>query len=217
MEISIIIVCFVFLTVYSADAGEYLSVLKIDAKADKTAPVKDLGSTYGSNKRRYVDALKKAGLYDAYLALAVAIDMQETNTFNPADYDHSKTSDSTNYSAFNFNRDEMTRLGIQVSDSFNTWAGIDSVATACKKMVTDYGVNGFLNYQRGGYAAWKDGHSYDAAWVIEMRLLLLCVILRMIVLSSPTIDVSKWTLLIRAEILHSYLFINRFSFSFSLL
>lgn len=163
MKILIVLVCIVFVTIYSVDAGAYLSVLKIDAPADKTAPVKNLGSNYGANKRRHVEALKKAGLYDAYLALFVAIGMQETNTFNPADYDHSKTGDSTNYSAFNLNRDEMTRLGIQVSDTFNTWAGIDSVAAACKKLVTNYGVNGFLNYQRGGYTAWKDGHSYDAA------------------------------------------------------
>ena len=163
MKIFIILACFVLLAIYSVDAGAYLSTLKINAKADRTAPVKNLGSTYGSNKRRHVDALKRAGLFDAYLALAVAIGMQETNTFNPADYDHSKTGDSTNYSAFNFNRDMMTRQGIQPTNTFNTWAGINSVAAACKKMVTNYGVDCFLNYQRGGYTAWKDGHSYDAA------------------------------------------------------
>jgi hypothetical protein len=163
MKVSIILACCVLLSIYSVDAGAYLSTLKIDAKADRTAPVKNLGATYGSNKKRHVDALKRAGLFDAYLALAVAIGMQETNTFNPADYDHSKTGDSTNYSAFNFNRDMMTRVGVQPTTSFNTWAGIDSAAAACKKMVTTYGINGFLNYQRGGYIAWKDGKSYDAA------------------------------------------------------
>ena len=163
MKIHIILACFALLAIYSVDGGVYLSTLNINARADRTAPVKNLGSNYGANKRRHVDALKRAGLYDAYLALAVAIGMQETSTFNPADYDSSKTGDSTNYSAFNFNRDMLTRIGIQPTNSFNTWAGIDSAAAACKKMVTQYGVNGFLNYQRGGYTAWKDGHSYDAA------------------------------------------------------
>ena len=163
MNIYIVLACFVLSAIYSVDGGAYLSTLNINARADRTAPVKNLGGTYGSNKRRHVDALKRAGLYDAYLALAVAIGMQETSTFNPADYDSSKTGDSTNYSAFNFNRDMMRRVGVQPSNSFNTWAGLNSVAAACKKMVTQYGINGFLNYQRGGYNAWKDGHSYDAA------------------------------------------------------
>ena len=163
MKSYMLLACVVMLAVFSVDAGAYLDVLKINAPADKTAPVKDYGNNYGNNKRRHVAALQKAGLYDAYLALAVAIGMQETNTFDPADYDHTKTGDSTNYSAFNFNRDMMTRQGIQLSNNMNTWAGIDSVAAACKKMVTNYGVNGFLNYERGGYQAWKDGVSYDAA------------------------------------------------------
>lgn len=163
MRLSIILTTLVLVAVYSVDAGPYLTTLGINAKADRTAPIKNYGTTYGANKRRHVEALKRAGLYDAYLALFIAIGMQETSTFNPADYDYTKTGDSTNYSAFNFNRDMLVRLNIQPGSSYNTWAGIDSVAAAAKKMITDYGVNGFLNYLRGGYTAWKDGYSYDAA------------------------------------------------------
>ncbi|CAF1284798.1 unnamed protein product [Rotaria socialis] len=163
MKLFIILCGVALLTICSVDAGAYLSTLNINARADRVAPVKNLGPTYGANKRRHVDALKKAGLYDAYLALFVAIGMQETSTFNPADYDYTKTGDSTNYSAFNLNRDMMVRLGIQPTNAFNTWSGVDSVAAAAKTMITNYGVNGFLNYLRGGYTAWQDGHSYDAA------------------------------------------------------
>ena len=163
MKIAAIVVCLVIVAIHHADAGAYLTTLKINAKADRTAPIKNYGSTYGANKRRHVEALKKAGLYDAYLALAVAIGMQETSTFNPADYDYTKTGDSTNYSAFNLNRDMIVRAGIQPTSAYNTWSGIDSAAASIKKMVTQYGVNGFLNYLRGGYSAWKDGVSYDAA------------------------------------------------------
>lgn len=166
MKFSVIFAFFVLSTVCSlADGadGPYLSALKIQARGDRTAPIKDYGADYGTRKRKTVAALKKAGINAAQLALAVAIGMQETSTFKPSDYDASKTGDATNYSAFNFNRDMLARAGVTASNSFNTWDGIDAVASAYKKMVATYGVNGFLNYQRGGYTAWKDGHSYDAA------------------------------------------------------
>jgi hypothetical protein len=162
MKLSIILASVVLLAIYSVDAGAYLSTLNINAAADRTAPVKNYGGSYGHNKRVHVEALKNAGVYDAYLALAVAIGMQETGTFNPADYDYTKTGDSTNYSAFNFNRDMLKRIGITGTDYFNTWGGVGQAAAAFKKAITQYGIDGFLNYHRGGYTAWQDGHSYDA-------------------------------------------------------
>ena len=136
MKLFIVFFTVVLLTINSVDAGVYLSTLNINAPADRAAPVKNYSSGYGHNKRVHVEALKRAGLYDAYLALAVAVGMQETNTFNPADYDSSKTGDSTNYSAFNFNRDMLRRVGITGTDYFNTWGGVDQAAAAFKTVIT---------------------------------------------------------------------------------
>ncbi|CAF1420138.1 unnamed protein product [Adineta ricciae] len=57
------IIALVFnIAVYAVHAGEYLSTFKINAKADRTASVKNYGSTYGPDKRRHVEDLKRAGL-----------------------------------------------------------------------------------------------------------------------------------------------------------
>ena len=150
-----------FLT--SGSDGSYLSDLHIQAPGDRKAKISDYGAKYGENKRRHVDALKRAGVSGAEIAMAVAIGMQETNTFHPNDGDQSKKGEAANYSAFNFNGGCLKDAGVRYSMAFNTWGAVDEVAAAYKKLVSFYGVNGLLNYHRGGSTAWKDGHSYDAA------------------------------------------------------
>ena len=144
-----------FLT--SGSDGSYLSDLHIQAPGDRKAKISDYGAKYGENKRRHVDALKRAGVSGANIAMAVAILMQETNSSNPADGDQSKKGEAANYSAFNFNGGCLKDAGVRYSMAFNTWGAIDEVAAAYKKLVSFYGVNGLLNYHRGGYTAWKDG------------------------------------------------------------
>ena len=138
-----------------------LCVLRL--QAIERAPIKDYGAKYGENKRGHVEALKRAGVSDVHIVLAVAIGMQETRTFDPNGGDHSKAGEAANYSAFNINGGCMKDAGIRYSMAFNTWGAVDEVAAAFKKIVAFYGVDGFLNYHRGGATAWKDGHSYDAA------------------------------------------------------
>jgi len=92
----------------------------------------------------------------------MAIGMLETNTFDPKNRDRKKTGDSTNYSQFNMNRDLLRRIGM-VSNRLNSWSGVKMAALAVKKALAEFGVNGFLNFLRGGYTGWEDGKSYDCA------------------------------------------------------
>lgn len=123
-------------------------------------PIHHYDSKYAANKVRIVKALRGAGLSESHVRLLLAIAMLETNTFDPASRDKKKTGDSTNYSAFNINRDMLRRLGVGNMESLNSWNGLGATVRALKSAVSTFGVNGFLNYHRGGYTGWKDAASY---------------------------------------------------------
>jgi hypothetical protein len=68
----------------------------------ETAPLKHYPN-YSVNKKKTLHALQAAGLSQAQVRMAMAIGMLETNTYDPAQRDKSKTGPSTNWSAFNIN------------------------------------------------------------------------------------------------------------------
>jgi hypothetical protein len=145
-----------------APASASLNKLKIKAKGSRTAPINNYGPAYQANKAKVLKALRKTGLDEARVRMAMAIGMLETNTFNPAQRDHSKTGASTNYGLWNINKDMITRAG-QSPKSLNSLSKINDGAKVVAALIKQYGVNGFLNYLRGGYSGWKDGVSYDCA------------------------------------------------------
>lgn len=139
-------------------ASNSLAVLKISGDSSRTAPLKSYGASYAANKAKVVQALQGAGLSSAEVRLLLAIGMLETNTFDPQSRDTSKTGASTNWSAFNI--DMLERAGVTDYQSFNSMSALAQVARGLKQLLTRYGVDGFLNYLRGGYTGWQTTTAY---------------------------------------------------------
>ena len=127
----------------------------------QTAPINHYPN-YSVNKKKVLAALQATGMSQAEVRMLMAIGMLETNTYDAAQRDTSKSGASTNWSQFNINEDMLTRAGVSDYTSFNTWSGLANVANGLKALVSRYGVNGFLNYMRGGYDGWTTGTAYDA-------------------------------------------------------
>jgi len=139
-----------------------LKALNIKTTANAmSAPLKSYGAQYQTNKRKVVAALrKKDGIGEAKVKLLIAIAMLETNTMDPAQRDTGKTGDSTNYSLWNINRDMLKRLPGGTDGNLNSWSGLDNVVDRLASAINKFGINGFLNFHRGGYTGWQDGVSY---------------------------------------------------------
>jgi len=140
-----------------------ITELGINADTSLTAPINPYPDPYQANKANVLNALRATSMTECQIRMWFAIGMLETNTFSAADRDTSKDGTaSQNYSCFNLNQDMLTRAG-QPTDALNSDANIQQTANAVAAMTTQYGINGVLNYLRGGYTGWQDGVSYDCA------------------------------------------------------
>jgi hypothetical protein len=116
---------------------------------------------YKSKKNRILDALKAADLSLPLQKLFLSIAMVETNSFDPQDRDGGKSGDSTNYSQFNINQAFLRYVGFNGNpNSLNQWSSLNQIVHILKSAVKQLGVNGFLNFHRGGETGFTDGRSY---------------------------------------------------------
>jgi len=105
-------------------------------------------------------ALDAAGLSLNLKKLFLAIAMLETNTMSPASRDKSKSGASENFSLWNMCADEIQYTGSQPTPLLNTWAGLNAAVRVLKQAVQKLGVNGFLDFQRGGRTGFENHVSY---------------------------------------------------------
>jgi hypothetical protein len=133
----------------NAGRGTALQKLGINAPADINADLKPYPH-YKNNKPKIVAALRASGMTKAEQTLCLAIAMLETSTFDPADRDKAKTGGANNWSSWNINTDMANTAGRPPTAAWNQWSGIHAVCSALKVMIRKYGVNGFLNFLRGG-------------------------------------------------------------------
>lgn len=118
------------------------------------------GLSYSKNKQRLVEAFKQTKTPPHLQALFLAMAMLETNTLSCEDRDKSKDNcpnKSDNFTLFNLNLDMIHRLGYKEKDMND----LPTVILLLQKAVKQWGITATLNYVRGGYTAFKDGHSYD--------------------------------------------------------
>jgi hypothetical protein len=54
----------------------------------------------------------------------------------------------------------LERAGVNNHSTYNSLSGLPNVAKGIKALIKRYGVNGFLNYLRGGYQGWTTGTAY---------------------------------------------------------
>jgi len=138
-----------------------ISALAINAGTSLTAPINSYGPTYQANKARVLNALRATSMSECQIRMWFAIGMLETSTFSASDRDTSKDGTaSQNYSCFNLNQDMLTRAG-QPTDALNSDDNIAQTAQAVAAVTAKYGINGVLNYLRGGYTGWQNGVSYE--------------------------------------------------------
>jgi hypothetical protein len=148
----------------TGNAAETPSMVALNIKTTSnsmSAPLKSYGAQYQTNKRRVVAALRAGGFNEPMVKLMLAIAMLETNTMDPDQRDTGKTGDSTNYSLWNVNRDMLSRLpSAPATEILNQWSGLAKVVQFLKEAVNKFGLNGFLNFHRGGSTGYADGVSY---------------------------------------------------------
>ena len=153
-------------------ASPSLAVLQI--QSDASTNPKQPSAVYQPNSVGYVQrksmvlqSLKTAGgLSQAASLMFFGIAMQETEALEG--YDPGKSGAAENFSFFNLNRDlieSVTYAGYNCA-ALNDLANLDQTSSILSRALTKYGVNGLLNFIRGGRTgldAWKAGQN-DCAY-----------------------------------------------------
>jgi hypothetical protein len=147
---------------HTAPPHDTAAALHIDAAGDRRDyTLHSYGPAYKARKAAVLSAIKRSGVNSDLQKLFFAIGMLETNSFLPKDRDTKKTGDSTNYSQFNINRDLIGQVGLRATSALNQWSGLSSAVNVLKVAEHKLGVNGFLNFLRGGSKGYANHVSYD--------------------------------------------------------
>jgi hypothetical protein len=144
---------------------KYWSELLPNYPADCEYKIMLYGDKLRSNKKLVKDACINKGVSMSHQALFICMAMLETTHMTADQRDISKDNCidcSGNVSLFNLNIDMVKRLGYKdnLSD-LNYVHNIPKVVDILNRGITKWGIEGLLNYVRGGYTAFKDGKSYD--------------------------------------------------------
>ena len=142
----------------SSNSAEALHINAPGTRKDYT--ITSYGESYKVNKGRVMKALDSAGLSLNLKKFFLAIAMLETNTMSPITRDKSKSGYSTNYSLWNINYDLIQYTGSQTESSLNEWSGLTETVHILKQAVERLGVNGFLDFLRGGRTGFMNHVSY---------------------------------------------------------
>lgn len=135
--------------------------------ANKTFTIRSYGPTLKANKALLTTAFWLQGprtLTHPKLALMMAMAMVETTTMSVSDRDCSKdgcSDRSANCSMFNLSEDLLTYIGFTGRfQDLNVTSNLAQVVAQIEIGLKKLGVEGFLNYVRGGRSGFLDRSSY---------------------------------------------------------
>ena len=144
-----------------------LPPLSIGVPGNAAFGIGNYGSVLQTDKDNLYNVAQAAGASAQELALVISIAMQETTLMLVNQRDASKDgTPSANISFLNLNYDMLVHLGYTSNDngmSLNAPNQLGTVVGYLLKGFRTWGVQSTLNYIRGGYTAFQDGSSYDAA------------------------------------------------------
>lgn len=129
--------------------------------------ISSYGSVLKANKELLRQAMQAQATPDHLQALMLAMASVETTTMSSADRDASKdntTDGSANVSQFNLSIDLVRCIDASVDPwSLNDPANMQALVRLIQQGLQRWGIPSYLNFVRGGRAAFQDGESYGAA------------------------------------------------------
>ena len=141
--------------------SRYWSELLPSLPANRTFSIGNYGAVLKANKVLLNAAFDAAKVLPKYRALMLAMAFIETVTLSSAQRDTTKNGLSANYSLFNLNSHLILETGFSGDLNFlNKPEALTKVVEIILKGVSIWGVEGLLNFNRGGMTAFKDGKSY---------------------------------------------------------
>ena len=155
-------------SIATIDSADNNGDFGISAPGDRTDyQLKDYGWQYGQNKNAVYNAIQANGLDWSAARAAMAIAMLETGDMGAWSHDSSKDwdGDSKNVSLFNMNVGFLKYIGSGYAGNPDALNGPDSLSAAVAQLymgMNNLGMDGFLNFHRGGQTAFQDGTSYGA-------------------------------------------------------